>query len=57
MTPSEIRTLRETLGWTNKRLAEACGVSERTVKHWQAGTRHPSGPALLLLRNLQEKQS
>lgn len=52
MTPAKIRTLRETLGWTNRRLAEACGVSERTVKHWQTGTRHPSGSALLLLRQL-----
>lgn len=55
MTPAEIRTLRESLGWTNKRLAEACGVTESTVKRWQQGIRSPSGSALLLLRQLSSR--
>ena len=52
MTPAEIKSLRSDLGWTQKRLAEACGVSIRAVKQWEQGKYTPSGPAKILLRQI-----
>lgn len=54
MTPEEIKAIRAQLGWTQKSLADAVGVSVRTVKFWEAGERNPSGSALILLRNLSD---
>lgn len=42
MTPQEYRALRERLGWSQKRLAEAVGVSRETVVRREGG--HPSYP-------------
>jgi putative transcriptional regulator len=53
MTPAEIKALRLSLGWTQKRLAEACGVSIRAVKQWEQGKYHPSGSAQILLQQLK----
>ena len=39
--------------WPQSRLAELLGVSVRAVKHWEAGSRNPSGPALILLDMLK----
>lgn len=55
MTPSEIKTLRSALSWSQSRLAQELGVSVRTVKHWEAGTRNPSGPVLVLLKQLSTR--
>lgn len=33
-TPANLRALIEARGWTQKQAAEACGVSERTVRKW-----------------------
>jgi len=39
MTGAELRALREALGWSQQRLAEAVGrKSDRTVHRWEAGT-------------------
>lgn len=35
-----IRTARRTLRITQHQLALLCGVTYRTVQHWEAGTRH-----------------
>ena len=55
MNPAEIKTLRLTLGWTQQRLAEACGVTVRAVKQWEQGKYHPSGSAQILLRQIKER--
>lgn len=33
-TPANLRALIEARGWTQKQAAEACGVTERTVRKW-----------------------
>jgi len=40
MTPAELRVVREFLGLSSAALAEILGVSDRTVRHWEAG-KHP----------------
>ena len=53
MTPKQIRKARQRKGWTQQALADALGVSIRTIKHWEAGTRNMSKPVLKLFRLLQ----
>ena len=52
MTPAEILATRKRKGWSQQALADALGVSVRTVKHWEAGTRNISTPAEKLLKLL-----
>ena len=52
MTPAQIRALRKSNGWTQKDLAEACGVSKRTVENWEQGRTGISGPARKILDGL-----
>ena len=40
MTKADFRATRETIGLTQGDVAEACGVSLRTVKRWE----HPDWP-------------
>lgn len=40
MTPAELRVVREFLGLSSAALAKYLGVSDRTVRHWEAG-KHP----------------
>jgi transcriptional regulator with XRE-family HTH domain len=37
MTPAQLRAGRALLGWSQKDLADAAGVSDRTVKRMEAG--------------------
>src|SRR5262245_46869807 len=37
LTPDEIRTKRETLGLSQKKLAELTGIAEATVSRWETG--------------------
>lgn len=46
-----IAEARESLGWTQKQLAEAVGRSERTIQAWEAGTNRP--PARLRLKVIE----
>lgn len=57
MKPTEIRSIREALGWTQQRLAIAVGVNRTAVTLWESGKRHPSGSAELLLDQLRVKKS
>ena len=41
MTPADIRTWRECMGYTQQQAAQALGVSLRTVKSWEAGFAAP----------------
>jgi DNA-binding transcriptional regulator YiaG len=50
MSPTEILATRNRKGWTQQGLADALGVSVRTVKHWEAGTRNISPPVEKLLK-------
>jgi DNA-binding transcriptional regulator YiaG len=49
MTPTELKQARQSLGLTQLQLAEWMGVSDRTVKHWEAGSRNADATAVLLL--------
>jgi transcriptional regulator with XRE-family HTH domain len=40
-TPEAIRQQRESRGWTQPELAEALGVSPRSISSWEAGTARP----------------
>jgi putative transcriptional regulator len=55
MRPAQIRRIRKELGLTQAEVAERCGVSDRTVRFWEQGERIPSGPALTLLKQMQDK--
>lgn len=57
MTPKQIKDIRKKRGWSQKRLAEKVNVTERTVQYWEAGTRNPSGPAVLWLTMLKNEKS
>lgn len=56
--PAEfVLPLRSRLGMTQVELAERVGVSQPLVALWEAGHRVPSGPAAILLRQLDRKNS
>jgi transcriptional regulator with XRE-family HTH domain len=40
-TPEEIRRARQSVGWTQKQLAEKLSVSTRAVNAWEAGENEP----------------
>lgn len=37
MTPTHLKTLRASLGWSQQRLAEELGVQRNTVNRWEMG--------------------
>lgn len=55
LTGEEIRKLRNAAGLTQKELAAAVGVSERTVANWEGGHTHPrfTKQTIALVRALQ----
>ena len=56
MTGLEIRALREKLGWTQKALAGAVGVTSNTVARWERGEMAISEPAARLLQKIAAEQ-
>lgn len=48
--PLDIKTLREELGLSQRDFSNSLGVSNRTLQEWEQGRRHPTGPALALLK-------
>lgn len=54
MSPTEIKDIRIILGWTQERLAVACGVEKAAVSHWENGIRQPSGSAEILLTHCRD---
>lgn len=51
----DIKILRAEQKMTQIEFSARIGISVSTLRHWERGDRHPSGPALVLL-NLIEKQ-
>lgn len=47
-----IRAARERKKWTQRQLAEHCGVAPNTVYRWERGTFPPGDEHKLLLRDL-----
>lgn len=46
---SEIKTIRQSTGLTQKKFASFIGVSVKTVEAWESGRNHPDGAACRLL--------
>jgi len=46
----DIVALRQFIGLTQQRFADALGISVHTLRNWEQGRRIPEGPALALLR-------
>lgn len=55
MKPTDVQWLRETGGWTVSKFAEWMGVTRQTIANWESGRSFPTGPALRLLRMLEEE--
>ena len=59
MNQGRILALRKKLGWKQKEMADALGISKfHTISHWETGFRTPSGASerlLLLLEKLRGK--
>jgi DNA-binding transcriptional regulator YiaG len=45
--PAVRKAIREGAGVQVPELADHVGVTDRTVRHWEAGTRRPSGDNLV----------
>ncbi|WP_163837004.1 NadS family protein [Spartinivicinus ruber] len=46
----DVKAIREKLGLNQDNFAMLIGISKRTLKNWEQGRRHPTGPAKALLR-------
>ena len=51
----KIRTLRDQLQLSQAFLASVLNISLSTVRKWEVGDKHPSGPSLKLLNLLDRK--
>jgi len=51
----EIRDLRSRLGLTQAELADELCLSREAIAAWETGRNGPTGPARMLLRQLEEK--
>ena len=49
----EIKEIRKKVGMTQSVFASYMGVSKKTVKAWESGRTHPTGPAFRLLDILE----
>jgi putative transcriptional regulator len=49
----DVRLIRAELDMTQVQFAHALDVPVATIRDWEQGRRHPSGPALTLLRLLE----
>lgn len=57
MNKNQILRLRKSLGITQAQLAALVGVQHSAVSHWEAGTRTPSKPLVMLLRGIAQKKT
>ena len=55
MTKIELRRIRKRLDWSLARLADQVGVTEDTVRRWEAGSRNVPDTAERLIRILEER--
>jgi len=53
----EVKAVRLGLGLTWAAFAAELGVTWRAVAYWEAGTRRPGKPALILIRKLAKEHS
>ena len=48
--PGDIKSIRGNFDLSQQAFAALLGVSLRTLQDWEQGRRHPTGPALALLK-------
>lgn len=51
----DVATIRKNLGLSQDKFARAFGVSAATVRGWEQGRRHPTGPARALLKVIDKE--
>jgi len=51
----DVASIRARLGLSQTALAQQLGVDQSTVSRWETGELSPSGPALILLRQLEQQ--
>lgn len=51
----EVRPLRLSLGMTQEEFANEIGVTHPLISMWERGVRSPTGPAAILLGQMQGK--
>jgi DNA-binding transcriptional regulator YiaG len=56
MSPTQLRAIRERLGWPQARLADAIGVTRPCVTQWESGAR-PISEAMARLITLTIKET
>lgn len=49
----DVKSIRESVGFSQSKFAVLIGVSPRTLQNWEQGHRHPTGPARVLLKLVQ----
>lgn len=49
VSPPEVRKIRQQYALTQEDFARLFGISVRTLQKWEQGSRHPQGPAKVLL--------
>jgi transcriptional regulator with XRE-family HTH domain len=57
MDGSELRRIRERLGWTQRRLAEELGVAENTVARWERDELGMRSTAERLIRRIADEHA
>ncbi len=45
----DVKAIREQVGLSQHEFATICGISLKTLQHWEQGETKPRGPALVLL--------
>lgn len=53
----DVRSVRDSLGMSQKEFASRFGFSLASVRNWEQGIREPEGPARLLLALIQQNPS
>ena len=48
--PLDVKAMREGVGLSQREFARLLRVSVRTLQNWEQDRRHPTGPALALLK-------
>jgi putative transcriptional regulator len=51
----DVKAAREKLGLSQNSFARTFGFSPATVKKWEQGQRHPTGPARVLMRVIERR--
>ena len=55
--PAEIKSIRNSTGYSQKLFADYMGVSVKTIEAWECGTNHPNGTALRLLSMMENNKN